>query len=75
VLANLLKREVLPIADEIADAVAPGGRLVLSGLLAADRHEVVAAFVARGLVDLDVRRELDEGGDDWVAPLLERPLG
>ncbi|MBW2383220.1 MAG: 50S ribosomal protein L11 methyltransferase [Deltaproteobacteria bacterium] len=73
VIANLLKREVLPIAHEVARAVRPGGILVLSGLLAADRDEVAAAFARHSLVARALRRQRDEGGDDWIAPLLERP--
>jgi ribosomal protein L11 methyltransferase len=72
VVANLLKREVLPIADAVARSVRPGGLLVLSGLLVADREEIRAAFAACGLVVTQERRLLDSGGDDWISPLLQR---
>jgi ribosomal protein L11 methyltransferase len=73
VVANLLKREMLPIADAIAAAVAPGGWLVLSGLLAGDAPDVLEAFGQRGLESRDARRLHDAVGDDWIAPLLQRP--
>jgi ribosomal protein L11 methyltransferase len=75
VVANLLKSEVLPIAAEVAQAVGTGGLLVLSGLLAADRDEIAAAFAAHGLCEREIRSWRDEGGDEWISPLLVRPAG
>lgn len=72
VLANLLKREMLPIADGIAARVAPGGRLVLAGLLEEDLREVLAAFAARGLVE-EARRQCADAIGLWVSPCLVRP--
>ena len=72
VLANLLKREVLPIADAVATQVSDRGQLVLSGLLEADVPEVAAAFAAHGLVETRRESERDANGDLWVSPLLER---
>jgi ribosomal protein L11 methyltransferase len=71
VLANLLKREVLPIAAQIAARVAPTGRLVLAGLLAEDREEVLAAFAAQGLVPCGEREQQDAIGL-WISPCLRR---
>jgi ribosomal protein L11 methyltransferase len=72
VLVNLLKREVLPIAAQVAAAVAPGGCAVFSGLLEADRDEVVDRFEALGL-SFEAEREIhDDSGDRWVSPLLTR---
>jgi ribosomal protein L11 methyltransferase len=72
VLVNLLKREVLPIAEQVAAAVAPGGCAVFSGLLEADRAEVVERFGELGLT-LEAERELrDDNGDRWVSPLMIR---
>jgi ribosomal protein L11 methyltransferase len=73
VLANMLRSEMLPMASEIAAAVRPGGRLVLSGLLDTDRDAVLSAFGAVGLVPADERSRVDETGDRWIAPMLERP--
>jgi ribosomal protein L11 methyltransferase len=73
VLANLLRTEMLPIAGEIAAAVAAGGALVLSGLLAADGPPVLEAFGRHGLVPAAERSREDANGDRWIAPLLVRP--
>ena len=70
VLANLLKREILPIAEPVARTVAPGGRLVLSGLLEADGPEVLATFAAHGLVEVGRRVRVDDNGDRWISPCL-----
>ncbi len=70
VLANLLKREVLPIAEAIARCVAPGGRLVLSGLLEADGPETLQAFEAHGLEEAGRRLRVDDNGDRWISPCL-----
>lgn len=72
VLANLLKREVLPIAEPIARRTAAGGRLVLSGLLETDGPEVLAAFAAFGLAEVDRRLCVDDNGDRWLSPCLAR---
>lgn len=73
VLANLLRSEMLPIAERIAQAVSPGGGLLLSGLLEADVPPVVEAFSRFDLVPAGARARLDASGDRWVAPLLDRP--
>ncbi len=70
VLANLLKREILPIAESVARTVAPAGRLVLSGLLEADGAETLAAFEPLGLVEAGRRMRVDDNGDRWIAPCL-----
>lgn len=72
VLANLLRTEMLPIAEAIATAVAPAGRLVLSGLLERDGAEVATAFGAAGLAVVEQRTQLDPSGEHWIAPLLQR---
>jgi len=74
VLVNLLRSEMLPIAAAIAAAVAPGGLLVLSGLLEVDGPPVEQAFAQHGLVVRDERACTDATGDRWVSPLLARPL-
>lgn len=73
VLANLLKRELLPIAGDVARAVAPGGRLILSGLLEVDAPEVQAALAPCGLVETGRRSQRDANGDLWISPRFERP--
>ncbi len=72
VLVNLLRREMLPMAPGIADAVASGGCAILSGLLASDREVVVDAFSRLGLLPSQQRSLRDEGGDDWISLAMKR---
>jgi ribosomal protein L11 methyltransferase len=44
VLANILGHVLIAFAPQLVAAVAPGGRLVMSGILAAENAEVRAAF-------------------------------
>ena len=62
VLANLIAPLLVRLADGLAARVAPGGVLIVSGLLAKQRAAVVRTFAERGLT---VDRELLE--DDWCA--------
>ena len=50
VVANILLNTLVELAPAIARKVAPGGRLVLSGLLATQADEAQRAYVAQGLV-------------------------
>lgn len=49
VFANILARPLRRLAGDIAPLVAPGGTVVLSGLLDAQANGVAAAYAARGL--------------------------
>ena len=49
VIANILLNTLVELAPQIARKVAPGGRLVLSGLLAPQGDEAAEAYVAQGL--------------------------
>jgi len=73
IFANLLKRELLPIAGEIAQRLAPAGSLVLAGLLEEDAEEVAARFAAFGLVEGERRVRTDPVGC-WIAPRYVRSL-
>lgn len=67
VLANLTRDQLVPLAPTLAAALAPGGTLVASGIVAGGRAAVEAAFAAAGLrVARTVRQE------DWFA-LWARP--
>ena len=68
VIANILLNTLEELAPGIARRVAPGGRLVLSGLLAAQGDAAAAAYVAQGL--REVARKEREG---WLRVELERP--
>ncbi len=72
VLANLLKSELLPLAEGIAACTARGGRAVFSGLLEADRRAVEEALHAAGLRLLGTRQREDASGDRWVSLLMTR---
>jgi len=69
VLANLLKREMLPLASSIARWLAPDGRLVLAGLLEEDVAEVLERFALEGWVEMG-RRVREDAIGRWVALCL-----
>jgi ribosomal protein L11 methyltransferase len=66
VVANIEARVLIPMADALASKVQPGGLLALSGILAGQEDEVLAAYHA-----LHPVRTEREG--DWVCLVLERP--
>jgi len=66
VLANIEAHTLTAMADALCARVAPGGLLVLSGVLDGQQDALAARFDALSL--LDVPHE-----DDWVALLLRRP--
>lgn len=72
VAANLLRSELLPILPELAAALRPGGRAVLSGLLAAERAELEAALGRVGLAVERAREEDDPTGDVWLGLVTRR---
>lgn len=72
VVANLLKREILPIAGAVADRVEAGGHLLLSGLLAEDAPEVCARFAQEGLAEAAPARAIDDATGTWVGLCLEK---
>lgn len=72
VFANLLKREMLPIADAIAGATRTEGHAIFSGLLAAEGDEVAAALCEVGFGSTRTRTGVDSNGDDWVSLLMTR---
>lgn len=68
VIANILLNTLEDLAEAISSKVAPGGRLVLSGLLAAQGDAAERAYASRGL--LPVARKEREG---WLRVELSRP--
>jgi ribosomal protein L11 methyltransferase len=68
VLANILLEPLRQMATPLARIVAPNGRVVLSGLLAAQSVPALAAYRARGLV-LERRIPLE----GWMTLVLRRP--
>ena len=67
VVVNALPHEVAAEAAAIAAAVAPGGRLVVSGVPVVEEQPVLAAWAAHGLAP---ERRLAE--EEWVAWTLGR---
>jgi ribosomal protein L11 methyltransferase len=69
VVANILANTLVALAPELAAKVAPGGVVLLSGILAPQEEEVRRAYVAAGLAPL-------AGGDrrdgEWSLLALER---
>ena len=65
VLANVESRVLVPFSKEIAAKVAPGGTLILSGLLFEEEAALVAAYAPMSAVN--VTRE-----KDWIAITLTK---
>jgi ribosomal protein L11 methyltransferase len=62
IVANIIARVLAALAGDMAGALAPGGVLIASGVIAEREPEVVEAFAAVGLEPLDRRQD-----GDWVA--------
>ena len=70
VVANLVATLQVELAPQLAAAVAPGGRLLSSGLLAARAPDAIAALASHGLT---LVRTWDDG--DWSAAEFARTGG
>jgi ribosomal protein L11 methyltransferase len=70
IIANILASPLTRLAPEIARALAPGGMVLLSGLLAWQENMVTSFYRPQGLVYRGARRS-----GSWSALLLERPSG
>jgi ribosomal protein L11 methyltransferase len=68
IIANILAEPLTRLAPSIVRALAPGGSLVLSGLLRWQENLVLCFYRPHGLVLRAVRRE-----NAWSALVLERP--
>ena len=64
VTANLFSEMLIKVSARIAAALKPYGRLILSGMLAPQAEETLAAFQARGL---EFQRVVKKG--KWVTAL------
>ncbi len=67
VLANILLAPLLAMAAPLAQLIAPGGRVVLSGLLPSHANAVLAIYRAQGLA---LERRIALAG--WVTLVLKR---
>lgn len=68
ILANLLYRPLLRFSRQMAERLAPGGALILAGLLAVQERPLLQRFAGYGLV-LEARA----GDKDWPSLLLRKP--
>lgn len=68
ILANVLAGPLIALAQDLSTALAPGGRIILSGLLEPQERAVSAAYRARGLV-LEKRLVLE----GWSTLMMKRP--
>lgn len=68
VLANILAEVIIALAPALADALAPGGTLVASGIIGEKGDMVTAALSAAGLT---VVERLEE--NDWLALIAHKP--
>jgi ribosomal protein L11 methyltransferase len=71
VLANIQADVLEALAGVLAGKVAPGGTLILSGLLAAQAEPVAAVYARRGLEPVAFRHLPDD--PEWAAAVLRRP--
>jgi ribosomal protein L11 methyltransferase len=67
VVANILLNTLVELAPQIARKIAPGGRLLLSGLLEEQGGAAEAAYAAQGLAPIGRRHR-----EGWVLVELER---
>jgi len=70
IAANILAGPLIAMAGGIARAMAPGGWLILAGLMTHQQRRVIAAYRARGVLPVD---RLTSG--DWPTLLLRRAGG
>ncbi len=67
VLANIQRHIILPMLDDLDRRLAPGGTLMLAGILATEADQILAALSARGM---SVVREASE--HEWWACAAHR---
>ena len=69
VLANIIARILVELNDGIVGFVRPGGRLVLSGIIADRESQTRDVFEEHGLSLVRRRQE-----EDWVSLIYEKPV-
>ncbi len=70
ILANLLYRPLMRFSRQMAKRLAPGGALIIAGLLSGQERPLVQRFRSYGLI-LEARA----GDKDWPSLLLRKPAG
>lgn len=67
IMANILTQPLINMAPELSAQLAPGGTIILSGLLTSQEQYVIAAYVAQGLkLEKTIQRE------EWSALVLKK---
>ncbi len=69
VVANILAHILIEMMADLAAALAPGGQLILSGMIAEQEAEVTAAATAQNLGLIERRP-----AEDWVALVMRRSV-
>jgi ribosomal protein L11 methyltransferase len=69
VVANILANTIIELLPDLKAALAPGGQLILSGIIAEQEASVTAAATAQNLHLVDRRIEAD-----WVALVVKREV-
>jgi ribosomal protein L11 methyltransferase len=67
VLANMLLADLVAVAPEVAERLAPGGALAVSGVLAGQRRGLVAAYRSAGLTPVPGGDRVEDG---WLGIIL-----
>jgi ribosomal protein L11 methyltransferase len=75
VVANIRADVLGEMAGELGRLVAPGGVLVLSGILAGEREQVLGRYLEGGLFTHLGGGQRGDGGDAWIALTLARARG
>lgn len=67
VLANMLLPDLVAVAPDVAGRLAPGGAVAVSGVLAGQRRDLVAAYHAVGLAPVPGGDRVEDG---WLGIIL-----
>jgi len=70
IVANILAGPLIGLAPDLAGALAPGGRLILAGLLEGQAGSVAAAYRRRGM-----RMEQSVGRGEWPTLVMRKVRG
>ena len=76
IIANILTKVLLPMIPRCPKFLEPGGRLILSGILATETQQIEAQLGANGFRVLEVRQmkersEATQSGENWVGILAQ----
>ena len=66
VVANLLRREILPILKQVSACIVPDGVGIFTGLLVEDRSALAEGLTQLGFEIIDETRRDDSRGERWI---------